>query len=130
MNTQEPDLEAGPPYSRPRTPPGDRREFPSDGYPDYASRYGQSFLCLSFISLEHLDEAVRAQLWNNPQVYDAVVPAALADRLPNTAALAWGLPEPPAESVHFDVSVGLPESRYDSEDFTVFAKSRHWGRFL
>ena len=100
------------------------------GYPDYASRYGQSFLCLSFTSLEHLDEAVRAQLWNNPQVYDAAVPAALADRLPNTAALAGGLPEPPAESVHFDVSVGLPESRYDSEDFTVFAKSRHWGRFL
>ena len=45
-------------------------------------------------------------------------------------ALAGGLPEPPAESVHLDVSVGLPESRYDSEDFTVFAKSRHWGRFL
>lgn len=115
-------------HSAPKFPP-----FQADGYagyPDFASKYGQSFLCLSFTSLKHLDEAVRAQHWNNPQVYDTHVPEALASSLPNTAALAAGLPEPPAEAIHFDISVGLPDARYASEDFTVFAKSRHWARFL
>ena len=105
-------------HSTPRFP-----NFVEDGYqgfPEYAMRYGQSFLCTTF-DLGALDDVARGQISNDPMIYDFRIPA--PEATPTLASLT--LKHTPDKG-----SQTLAATSAGGANLTVFAKNRSWDDYL
>ena len=110
-------------HSVPRFPKGPSETSSYEGYPDYASRYGQSFLCLS-LGHRQLNEVARQLYYNYPAVFEHNLPESLAGKVPNLKDFLDGKHVSSADSRAVDLSTDRGKT------FTSFAKTSKFDDFL
>jgi len=104
-------------HSTPRYP-----AFKKDGYtgfPDIATKYGQSFICVEF-KLDEFDKIASQMQINHPALYDHNLPDSLADKLPNMKAWVAG------DHARGSVTSNITLESADGTEFTSFAKTEGW----
>ena len=93
-------------------------------YPAYATKYGQSFMCMSY-SLSMLNKMGTNLLLNEPYVFSSNVPASLSSQVPNINAVL---------AKQWNTKVGASASQIlttlGGASFTTFAKNDKWGKEL
>ena len=93
------------------------------GYPDMATKYGQSMLCTT-LSPEEMDKVGTQMQMARGHIYDSNAPSFVKSSMPNLQAAIDG------EYVHTADSSVLQIATRGGESFTSLVKSHKWGKEL
>lgn len=95
-----------------------------EGYPDFAKKYGQSFLCIS-MDIQEMDAAALQFFFNRGMIYDYKEVDSLSSELPNFTTYVNGGHSKDPES-----NIVKLQTRSGKFMFTSFAKTHNWNDYL